>query len=133
MTMDIRELKAMDVSKVIELAAELKIESPGNLPYRDLVYKVIYAAAAARGSVAVAEGVLEKLNDGYGFLRASEASYLKGPSYAWMCMKFACPGGEGFVTRDHWEEDRPYRRCADINRHGACPLWEKAREPEEET
>jgi transcription termination factor Rho len=77
--MDIRELKAMDVSKVIELAAELKIEGAANLPYRDLVYKVIYAAAASRGSVAVAEGVLEKLNDGYGFLRASEASYLPGP------------------------------------------------------
>ncbi|NIM01903.1 MAG: transcription termination factor Rho [Acidobacteria bacterium] len=77
--MDIRELKAMDVAKVIELAGELKIEGAGNLPYRDLVYKVIYAAAGSPGSVAIAEGVLEKLNDGYGFLRAPEASYLPGP------------------------------------------------------
>ncbi|TDI50482.1 MAG: transcription termination factor Rho [Acidobacteria bacterium] len=79
LTLDIRELKAMDVAKLIELAGELNIEGAGSLPYRDLVYKVIHGTAASRGSVAIAEGVLEKLNDGYGFLRASEASYLPGP------------------------------------------------------
>ncbi|MEE8411199.1 MAG: transcription termination factor Rho [Acidobacteriota bacterium] len=77
--MDIRELKAMDVAKLIKLAAELNIEGAGSLPYRELVYKVIHGTAASRGSVAIAEGVLEKLNDGYGFLRAPEASYLPGP------------------------------------------------------
>ncbi|NIM01703.1 MAG: transcription termination factor Rho, partial [Acidobacteria bacterium] len=69
----------MDVSKLIELAGEMNIEGAGNLPYRDLIYKVIHSAAGSRGSVAIAEGVLEKLNDGYGFLRAPEASYLPGP------------------------------------------------------
>ena len=77
--MDIRELKAMDVSKLVELAGELKIGGAANLPYRDLVYKVIHAGAASPGSVVIAEGVLEKLNDGYGFLRATQASYLPGP------------------------------------------------------
>jgi len=79
LTLDIRELKAMDVAKLIELAGGLNIEGAGSLPYRDLVYKVIHGTAASRGSVAIAEGVLEKLNDGYGFLRAPEASYLPGP------------------------------------------------------
>jgi transcription termination factor Rho len=43
-----------------------------------LLYKVIQAQAAKNGAI-VAEGVLERLNDGYGFLRAPEASYLPGP------------------------------------------------------
>lgn len=49
----------------------------------------------------------------------------KGPSYQWLCIRFPCPGGEGYVTGGHWEKDSPYRQCKDINKHGACPLYEK--------
>ena len=45
---------------------------------RDLLYKVIRPTRRQNGSI-IAEGVLEKLSDGYGFLRAPEASYLPGP------------------------------------------------------
>jgi transcription termination factor Rho len=76
--MDIKQLKKMDVSDLAHMAAELEVENAGNLPYRDLLFKVIRAHASKNGSV-IAEGVLEKLNDGYGFLRAPEASYLPGP------------------------------------------------------
>ena len=79
LNMDIRELKAMEVPDLIELAAGLNIEGASTLPYRELVYKVVRAGAGSRGSVVIAEGVLETLNDGYGFLRAPEASYLPGP------------------------------------------------------
>ena len=51
----------------------------------------------------------------------------KGPSRTWLCIKFPCPGGEGFVTKHLWERDDPYRRCLEINRHGACPLFEEKR------
>ena len=76
--MQIKELKRMDVSKLVKFAGELKVVGAGSMPYRELVYKVIRAQASQNGSI-VAEGVLEKLNDGYGFLRASESSYLPGP------------------------------------------------------
>jgi transcription termination factor Rho len=76
--MEIRELKNMEVGQLVKMATDLKVSGAGNLPRRELLFKVIRAHAAANGSI-IAEGVLEKLNDGYGFLRASEASYLPGP------------------------------------------------------
>jgi transcription termination factor Rho len=76
--MEIRELKNMDVGQLVRMATDLKVSGAGNLPRRELLFRVIQAHAAANGSI-IAEGVLEKLNDGYGFLRASEASYLPGP------------------------------------------------------
>jgi transcription termination factor Rho len=76
--MDIKELKGKDVGELVKMATELDVDGAGHLPYRELLYKVIQAHASKNGSI-IAEGVLEKLNDGYGFLRAPEASYLPGP------------------------------------------------------
>jgi transcription termination factor Rho len=78
MTMDIKSLKSMEVGELVKLAADLEVNGAGHLPFRDLLYRVIQAHAAKNGSV-IAEGVLEKLAEGYGFLRAPEASYLPGP------------------------------------------------------
>ena len=71
--MDIKELKNMEVGDLAAMASELGISGAGHTPYRDLLYKVIKTHASNNASV-IAEGVLEKLNDGYGFLRAPEAS-----------------------------------------------------------
>ena len=76
--MNIKELKNTDVGDLIKIASDLDVEGAGHIPVRELLYKVIQAQAAKNGEL-VAEGVLEKLNDGYGFLRAPEASYLPGP------------------------------------------------------
>jgi transcription termination factor Rho len=76
--MDIKELKGKDVGELVKIATDLDVDGAGHLPYRELLYKVIQAQASKNGSI-IAEGVLEKLNDGYGFLRAPEASYLPGP------------------------------------------------------
>ncbi len=78
MTMHIRELKTMEVTKLVKLASDLEVAQAGKLPRRELLFKLIRAHAAKDGTV-IAEGVLERLSDGYGFLRASEASYLPGP------------------------------------------------------
>jgi transcription termination factor Rho len=76
--MDIRELKSMDAGKLAKLGVSLKVREPGRMRRPELLYRIIQAHAAQNGSI-VTEGVLEKLPDGYGFLRASEASYLPGP------------------------------------------------------
>ena len=76
--MDIRELKSMEVGQLVQMASTLKVSTAGNLPRRELLLRVIRAHAESNGEI-VAEGVLEKLADGYGFLRAPEASYLPGP------------------------------------------------------
>ena len=75
--MEIRELKNMEVARLVKMAGDLKITGPGHLPRRELLFKVIQAQA--NNGSCIAEGVLEKLSDGYGFLRAPEASYLPGP------------------------------------------------------
>jgi transcription termination factor Rho len=78
MTVDIKELKAMEIAELVQVGSDLGVQGAGSLPYRDLLYKVIQAHASSNGSV-IAEGVLEKLSDGNGFLRAPECSYLPGP------------------------------------------------------
>jgi transcription termination factor Rho len=76
--MDIRELKAMDVGKLVQLATDLQVRDPGRMRRPELLYRIIQAKASGNGAI-ITEGVLEKLPDGYGFLRAAEASYLPGP------------------------------------------------------
>ena len=76
--MDIHELKEMEVGDLVRMASELKVAGAGKLPRRELLFKVIQAHASKNGSI-IAEGVLERLSEGYGFLRAWEASYLPGP------------------------------------------------------
>ena len=73
--MDIRELKAMQVGQLVELANDLEISQPGRMKRPELLHRIIRAQATREGSV-ITEGVLDRLPDGYGFLRASEASYL---------------------------------------------------------
>ncbi len=76
--MDVRELKAMPLPKLVELAGQMEISGATRLPRAELLYRVIRAHAARNGSFTT-EGVLDKLPDGYGFLRAPEANYLPGP------------------------------------------------------
>ena len=76
--MDIQELKTADVGKLMGMAADLEVEGAGNLPRRELLFRLLRAHASNQGTI-TGEGVLERLPDGYGFLRAPEASYLPGP------------------------------------------------------
>ncbi|HET9301041.1 MAG TPA: transcription termination factor Rho [Candidatus Polarisedimenticolaceae bacterium] len=76
--MDIRELKTMEVGQLVKVAGTLAVEGAGAMRRQDLVYRIIQAQAARNGSI-ITEGVLERLSEGYGFLRAPESSYLPGP------------------------------------------------------
>jgi transcription termination factor Rho len=76
--MEIQELKGMETARLVQLAHEMRVAVSGHMPRRELLFRVIQAQAAKNGSI-VAEGVLEKLSEGYGFLRAPDASYLPGP------------------------------------------------------
>lgn len=76
--MDIRELKTMDATGLVRMAGEFHIDNAGSLRRQELVYRIIQAQARRNGSLVV-DGVLERMQEGYGFLRALEASYLPGP------------------------------------------------------
>jgi len=75
---DIQEIKQLAPAELVKVAATLRVNGAGNMPYRDVLCRVIQAHARNRETIS-AVGVLERLSDGYGFLRAPDASYLPGP------------------------------------------------------
>ena len=76
--MDIAELKSKDVGELHDLAEELNISDFAGLRKQDLIFAIEQNLLEAE-VVLRAEGVLEILPEGYGFLRSQDWSYLYGP------------------------------------------------------
>lgn len=76
--MDIGELKKMTIAELAEYAKKLKIESITGLKKADIIFKILEAQTKQNGLI-FAEGVLEVLEDGYGFLRSPSYNYMPGP------------------------------------------------------
>jgi transcription termination factor Rho len=76
--MDTVELKRKTVAELQAMADGLHIETAAGLRRQDLIFRIERQMLGA-GSVLNAEGVLEILDEGYGFLRSHEWSYLAGP------------------------------------------------------
>jgi len=76
--LNVVELKKMSVEKVQEMAKELEIKDYTILPKQELILKVTREHAKKSGHV-YGEGVLEVLNEGFGFLRSSDYNYLPCP------------------------------------------------------
>jgi transcription termination factor Rho len=76
--MNLAELKHKSITDLMELARELGIEGFGAMRKHDVIFSILQAETQRNGEV-FGEGVLEKMPDGYGFLRAADSSYLPGP------------------------------------------------------
>jgi len=76
--LDIRALKEMTISELTSVAKKFEIEGASKLRKQELIFKVLQAQTEKSGLI-FAEGVLECLPDGFGFLRAPEYNYLPGP------------------------------------------------------
>jgi len=76
--MDIVELKSKTVAELLKLAEELEIQGTSGLRKQELIFKILEAKTEKNGLI-FAEGVLEILNEGYGFLRSPDYNYLPGP------------------------------------------------------
>ena len=72
--MHLNELKALHVSEVLKLAEELEIENTGRMRKQELMFAIIKKRAKA-GEQVFADGVLEILPDGFGFLRSLDTSF----------------------------------------------------------
>lgn len=72
--MHLSELKALHVSEVFKQAEALDIENTGRMRKQELMFAIIKKRARA-GEQVFADGVLEVLPDGFGFLRAPDTSY----------------------------------------------------------
>jgi len=76
--MNLTELKKKSAAELIQLADEYGLENMARSRKQDIIFAIL-KAHAKRGEDIHGDGVLEILQDGFGFLRSAEGSYLAGP------------------------------------------------------
>ena len=76
--MNLKDLKAKSPSELLAYAEELEIENASTLLKQDMMFAILKHLAEDDQAI-YGDGVLEVLQDGFGFLRSSEANYLPGP------------------------------------------------------
>ena len=76
--MDIAELKALKISELTKVAQNLNIQGSTGFKKQELIFRILEEQTKKEGLI-FAEGVLEVLPDGYGFLRSPDYNYLPGP------------------------------------------------------
>jgi transcription termination factor Rho len=74
----VRELKAKSMQELLDLAEEMGVENAAGMRKQDLLFAVLKEQTEQRVKI-FAEGVVEILQDGFGFLRAPDQNYLAGP------------------------------------------------------
>ncbi len=76
--MNLTELKTKSPAELVEIAQSLKLENVSRAKKQDIIFSIL-KAHAKNGEDIFGEGVLEILQDGFGFLRSADGSYLAGP------------------------------------------------------
>lgn len=76
--MNLTELKQKSANNLIELATGMGIENLGRKRKQDMIFDILKVHAKS-GEDIHGDGVLEILQDGFGFLRSADSSYLAGP------------------------------------------------------
>ncbi len=76
--MKLQDLKAKSPAELLAFAEELKVENASTLRKQELMFAILKQLAAQETDI-IGEGVVEVLQDGFGFLRSPEANYLAGP------------------------------------------------------
>ena len=76
--MNLSELKQKPIAKLQDIAAEMGIEGVSRSRKQDIIFAILKAHAKTGESI-YGTGVLEILQDGFGFLRSADCSYLAGP------------------------------------------------------
>ncbi len=78
MYMHIKDLKSKKPNELFALAEEYDVENPSGMLKQELIFEILRAHAES-GEVVHGGGVIEVLQDGFGFLRSPDANYLAGP------------------------------------------------------
>jgi transcription termination factor Rho len=76
--MNLTEMKRKSITELAKLAHEFNVEGASSMRRQELIFALLNAQADKKGEI-WAEGVLETLPDGFGFLRAPDYNYLPGP------------------------------------------------------
>lgn len=77
-TMNLTELKSQPIPKLVSLSESLGLENLARLRKQDIIFSILKQHAKS-GEDIFGDGVLEILQDGFGFLRSADSSYLAGP------------------------------------------------------
>jgi len=78
MNLKLKELKNKTPQELLAYAEELGVENASSMRTQDMLFSILKTLAAEKKDID-GEGVLEVLQDGFGFLRSMEANYLPGP------------------------------------------------------
>lgn len=76
--MNLTELKKKSPKELSQIAQGMGIDNIGNMRKQDMTFSIL-KSHAKKGEDIYGDGVLETLQDGFGFLRSSDSSYLAGP------------------------------------------------------
>ena len=76
--MNLSELKQKTPTELVDLAGELQLDGVSRMRRQDLIFAIL-KAQAKKGVTITGSGVVEILQDGFGFLRSANSSYLAGP------------------------------------------------------
>lgn len=76
--MNLTELKKKPINELVDLAEEMNIENMARARKQDIIFAILKKHAKS-GEDIFGDGVLEILQDGFGFLRSADSSYLAGP------------------------------------------------------
>ncbi|MEJ2384747.1 MAG: transcription termination factor Rho [Xanthomonadales bacterium] len=76
--MNLTELKQKPISELLTIADEIGLEGVARTRKQDIIFSILKAHAKSGESI-FGDGVLEILQDGFGFLRSADSSYLAGP------------------------------------------------------
>ncbi|MFZ5981559.1 MAG: transcription termination factor Rho [Candidatus Zixiibacteriota bacterium] len=77
MALELAELKAKTIAELLKIAEEMDIPGVSGLRKQELIYKVMENQTASDGTI-LAQGVLDVMEEGYGFLRSPDYNYLPG-------------------------------------------------------
>ena len=78
MNLKLKELKIKTPQELLAYAEELGVENASSMRTQDMLFSILKTLASEKKEID-GEGVLEVLQDGFGFLRSKEANYLPGP------------------------------------------------------
>jgi transcription termination factor Rho len=76
--MDVTELQGLKIKDLTKLAQEMEVPGYSGLKKQDLIMRILETSAEKEGKL-FASGVLEVMQEGYGFLRSQDYNYLPGP------------------------------------------------------
>ena len=94
--MNIQELKLKSSEQLITQAEELGIENASTLRKQEILFAILKKVAEKEEITGA--GVLQLLQDGFGFLRAMESNYLPGPDDIYVCLLYTSPSPRDLST-----------------------------------